>query len=75
MTDQDRLVLDLFHRYPRDNGRRTRAIRDELGWTSTRWAQELVRLVARPDVMLEYPVLCGRVRRVLAAGNRLKRAG
>jgi hypothetical protein len=74
MTEQDRLVLDIFRLYPTPaRGLRTRLIREQLDWTETRWAQRLVELVYEPDIMMAEPQLCARARRLLASGNRLKR--
>lgn len=74
MDDIDRLVLDIADRRYLHAGARDEAVRVELGWTSTRWAQRVNLLLDDPAAALERPMLVARLRRVRDGQRRLRRA-
>ncbi|MFB7381297.1 DUF3263 domain-containing protein [Kitasatospora purpeofusca] len=64
---RDRAVLALEARSWRTAGAKERAVREELGLSSTRYYQLLNGLLDRPEALAHAPVLVNRLRRVRAA--------
>ncbi|MEV0194659.1 DUF3263 domain-containing protein [Kitasatospora purpeofusca] len=61
---RDRAVLALEARSWRTAGAKERAVREELGLSSTRYYQLLNGLLDRPEALAHAPVLVNRLRRV-----------
>ncbi|MFC5667237.1 DUF3263 domain-containing protein [Kitasatospora misakiensis] len=61
---RDRAVLALEGRSWRTAGAKERAVREELGLSSTRYYQLLNALLDRPEALAHAPVLVNRLRRV-----------
>ncbi len=64
---RDRAVLALEGRSWRTAGAKERAVREELGLSSTRYYQLLNALLDRPEALAHAPVLVNRLRRVREA--------
>lgn len=67
LSERDRAVLELEGRQWRTAGAKERAIREELGISSTRYYQVLNALLDRPEALAHAPVLVNRLRRVRQA--------
>ncbi|MFD4911073.1 DUF3263 domain-containing protein [Kitasatospora purpeofusca] len=61
---RDRAVLELEARSWRTAGAKERAVREELGLSSTRYYQLLNGLLDQPEALAHAPVLVNRLRRV-----------
>lgn len=70
LTDTDRAVLDLEARHWRYAGTKEAAIRAELGLTATRYYQRLAHLATTAEAHAHAPLVCARVRALLATGAR-----
>ncbi|WP_380278239.1 DUF3263 domain-containing protein [Kitasatospora purpeofusca] len=64
LDERDRAVLELEGRSWRTAGAKERAVREELGLSSTRYYQLLNALLDRPEALAHAPVLVNRLRRV-----------
>ncbi|MEV6973928.1 DUF3263 domain-containing protein [Kitasatospora sp. NPDC093806] len=64
LDERDRAVLALEGRSWRTAGAKERAVREELGLSSTRYYQLLNALLDRPEALAHAPVLVNRLRRV-----------
>ncbi|MEV0530438.1 DUF3263 domain-containing protein [Kitasatospora sp. NPDC050463] len=67
LDERDAAVLELEGRQWRTAGAKERAIREELGLSSTRYYQLLNALLDRPEALAHAPVLVNRLRRVREA--------
>ncbi|MEV7189554.1 DUF3263 domain-containing protein [Kitasatospora sp. NPDC093102] len=67
LSERDRAVLALEGRQWRTSGAKERAIREELGISSTRYYQVLNALLDREEALAHAPVLVNRLRRVREA--------
>ncbi|MER6401340.1 MULTISPECIES: DUF3263 domain-containing protein [unclassified Kitasatospora] len=67
LDERDTAVLELEGRQWRTAGAKERAIREELGLSSTRYYQLLNALLDRPAALAHAPVLVNRLRRVREA--------
>ncbi|MFF2143009.1 DUF3263 domain-containing protein [Kitasatospora sp. NPDC101155] len=67
LSERDRAVLALEGRQWRTAGAKERAIREELGLSSTRYYQLLNGLLDREEALAAAPVLVNRLRRVREA--------
>lgn len=75
MTDDERAVLTFEEQHPRNDRQKEAAIRTELDVSWVRYRQVLLRLVAREDVVREFPIVAHRVQRATekSAANRAAR--
>ncbi len=64
MTEQETAILAFEGRWWRLAGHKEQAIRDELGFTTIRYYQLLVRLLDSPEALAAEPVLVNRLRRL-----------
>lgn len=64
LSERERAVLELEGRQWRTAGAKERAIREELGISSTRYYQVLNALLDRAEALAQAPVLVNRLRRV-----------
>lgn len=67
LDERDLAVLALEGRQWRTAGAKERAIREELGLSSTRYYQLLNALLDRPEALAHAPVLVNRLRRIREA--------
>ncbi|MFJ8478430.1 DUF3263 domain-containing protein [Kitasatospora sp. NPDC094011] len=67
LSERDRAVLALEGRQWRTAGAKERAIREELGLSSTRYYQLLNALLDREEALAFAPVLVNRLRRIREA--------
>ncbi|MEV8328034.1 DUF3263 domain-containing protein [Kitasatospora sp. NPDC059811] len=67
LSERDLAVLALEGRQWRTAGAKERAIREELGLSSTRYYQLLNALLDRPEALAHAPVLVNRLRRIREA--------
>ena len=70
MNDTDRALLDIEASHWRYAGTKEAAIRAELGLTATRYYQRLAHLVTTAAAHAYAPLVCARVRALLATGAR-----
>ncbi|AUY50292.1 DUF3263 domain-containing protein [Streptomyces sp. CB01881] len=67
LSERDVAVLELEGRQWRTAGAKERAVREELGLSSTRYYQLLNALLDRPEALAHAPVLVNQLRRVREA--------
>ena len=65
LTPSERLLLDFENTHPRHTGAKEEHIRVHFKITSARYYQLVYRMLARPEVIEEYPQLANRTVRVL----------
>jgi hypothetical protein len=63
MTDDERATLSFEETHPVNDRRKEAAVRETFGESWVRYEQRLQRLVKREDVLAEFAVVAGRVRR------------
>ncbi len=73
LSDLERDVLDFANLRWRYGGAKEAAIREQFGWSATRYYQVLGALLDRPAVAEYAPLLVGRLRR-LAEARRQQRS-
>ncbi|WP_181420123.1 DUF3263 domain-containing protein [Curtobacterium sp. MCPF17_003] len=66
MTDDERAILVFEEQRPRNDRGKEAAVRVEFGVSWVRYQQQLLRLVARDDVLAEFAPVAHRVQRVTA---------
>lgn len=67
LTYPERRVLDFANRRFHNAGSREQAIRDEFGYSATRYFQALGALIDRPEALAYAPLTVYRLRRIRAA--------
>lgn len=75
MNDDERAVLTFEEQHPRNDRTKEALIRTELAVSWVRYRQVLLRLIAREDVVREFPVVAHRVQRATekSVANRVAR--
>lgn len=75
LTDRDRAILHFEDSWTRDAGRKEAAIREQFGFSFTRYHQELGRIIHEPGAVQAYPSLTKRLQQARAerAEKRAKR--
>jgi len=64
LTDRDRDILTFERQWWKHAGAKDTAIRDLFGLTPTRYYQQLLQLLDRPEALAHDPVTVGRLRRL-----------
>jgi hypothetical protein len=72
MTEQEHAIMRFESKWWRLAGSKESAIRDEFGFSPTRYYQLLHGLLSRQDVEAAYPVLVHRLRRQAARATRTR---
>lgn len=73
MTVRERMALDVEARQWRFLGAKEAHVREMLGWTLTRHALEVNRLIDDPEAAAFYPVLVARLRRIRESRRAVRR--
>lgn len=74
LSDEQRTVLELEASWWRYAGAKEAAIRERLGWSSTRYYQVLNALLDDPAALEHSPMVVNRLRRVREERRRLRSA-
>ncbi|GAB2762723.1 DUF3263 domain-containing protein [Nocardioides pakistanensis] len=72
LSDERRVVLELESSWWRYAGAKEAAIRERLGWSSTRYYQVLNALLDDPAALEHSPMVVNRLRRVREQRRRLR---
>jgi hypothetical protein len=74
LTDADRAVLDFEERHWKYAGAKEAQIREQFGFSATRYYQLLNALIDRPEALAYNPMLVKRLQRVREARRRQRSA-
>lgn len=72
MTVREQMMMQIESQRWKYAGAKEQHIRELLGYSAVRYHQVLNRLLDRPDVLAEWPVLVGRLRRLREARRRVR---
>ena len=75
LTDRDRALLDFERSWWAEPGPKADAIRDRLGFSTTRYYQVLAGLLTSPDAERYDPLLIRRLRRLQSRRRRARYEG